>query len=145
MATPGALNAFAATGENPINFIVRHMNLDTGSLGADDQLQNIRAVREGTRVLGLRIAGRHSHLDLHRSGSLRDHHPAARGVLARLQFDRRGSRLSGHHGFDVASAVAAVLGAVRGVDLIVDIGVGFVRRAAEDTPRTRRLRFAMLR
>ena len=101
MATPGALNAFAATGENPINFIVRHMNLDTGSLGADDQLQNIRAVREGTRVLGLRIAGRHSHLDLHRSGSLRDHHPAARGVLARLQFDRRGSRLSGHHGFDV--------------------------------------------
>jgi hypothetical protein len=50
MATPGALNAFAATGENPINFIVRHMNLDPGSLGADDQLQNIRAVREGTRV-----------------------------------------------------------------------------------------------
>jgi hypothetical protein len=32
MATPGALNAFAATGENPINYIVRHMNLDPGSL-----------------------------------------------------------------------------------------------------------------
>jgi hypothetical protein len=29
--------------------IVRHMNLDPGSLGADDQLQNLRAVREGTR------------------------------------------------------------------------------------------------
>jgi hypothetical protein len=30
MATPGALNAFAATGEDPINYIVRHMNLDPG-------------------------------------------------------------------------------------------------------------------
>ena len=51
MATPGALNAFEATGENPINYIVRHMNLDPGALGADDQRQNLRAVREGTRVL----------------------------------------------------------------------------------------------
>jgi hypothetical protein len=50
MATTGALNAFAATGENPINYIVRHMNLDPGSLGAEDQLANMRAVREGTRV-----------------------------------------------------------------------------------------------
>jgi hypothetical protein len=32
------------------HYIVRHMNLDPGSLGADDQLQNVRAVREGTRV-----------------------------------------------------------------------------------------------
>ena len=47
---PGALNAFAATGENPINYIVRHMNLDPGALGADDQLQNLRAVRDETRV-----------------------------------------------------------------------------------------------
>ena len=50
MATPSALNAFAATGENPIDYIVRHMNLDPGALGADDQLQNLRAVCEGTRV-----------------------------------------------------------------------------------------------
>ena len=50
MATPGALNAFAATGEDPINCIVRHMNLDPGALGADDQLQNLRAVRQGMRV-----------------------------------------------------------------------------------------------
>jgi hypothetical protein len=50
MATPGALNAFAATGETPINYIVRHMNLDPGALGADDQLQNLRAVRAGRRV-----------------------------------------------------------------------------------------------
>ena len=50
MATPGALSAFAATGENPINYVVRHMNLDPGALGTDDQLQNLRAIREGTRV-----------------------------------------------------------------------------------------------
>ena len=45
-----ALNAFAATGENPIDYIVRHMNLDPGALGAADQLKNVRAVGEGTRV-----------------------------------------------------------------------------------------------
>jgi len=50
MATSGALTAFAASGENPINYIVRHLNLDPGALGADDQLANLRAVREGTRV-----------------------------------------------------------------------------------------------
>jgi hypothetical protein len=33
-----------------MNYIVRHMNLDPGSVGAEDQLQNRRAVREGTRV-----------------------------------------------------------------------------------------------
>jgi hypothetical protein len=78
MATPGALNAFAATGENPINYIVRHMNLDPGSLRAQDQLANLRAVREGTRVFsayelldGTRIwiitegrSDRHSYLTL---------------------------------------------------------------------------------
>lgn len=78
MATPGALNAFAATGENPINYIVRHMNLDPGSLGAEDQLANLQAVREGTRVFsayelrdGTRIwiitegrSDRHSYLTL---------------------------------------------------------------------------------
>jgi hypothetical protein len=50
VATPGALRAFAATGENPIHFIARHMNLDPGDLGAEDQLANLRAVRDGTRV-----------------------------------------------------------------------------------------------
>jgi hypothetical protein len=49
-ATPGALHAFAATGETPINYIVRHMNLDPGVLAAEDQLANLRAVREGSRV-----------------------------------------------------------------------------------------------
>ena len=51
IATPGALRAFDATGENPIWFIARHMKLDPGDLSADDQVANLRAVREGTRVL----------------------------------------------------------------------------------------------
>jgi len=50
MPTPGALNAFAATGENPINYIVHHMNLDPGALAAEDQLANLQAVRDGMRV-----------------------------------------------------------------------------------------------
>jgi hypothetical protein len=50
MATPGALNAFDATGEDPINCILRHVNLDPGVLGAEDQLANLQAVRDGTRV-----------------------------------------------------------------------------------------------
>jgi hypothetical protein len=50
MATPGAIDALARTGEHPLHFIVRHMSLDPGSLGSEDQLQNLRAVREGTRV-----------------------------------------------------------------------------------------------
>jgi hypothetical protein len=33
--------------------MVRHMNLDPGSLGAEDQLQNLRAVREGVRVFSV--------------------------------------------------------------------------------------------
>src|SRR5262249_2924560 len=33
--------------ENPIDYIVRHMNLDPGALGAADQLRNLRVVRAG--------------------------------------------------------------------------------------------------
>src|SRR5262249_49380254 len=49
--------------------------------------------------------------------------------LARQQLDRRGSRRRGHHRIDVACAVTAVLAAVRGVDLIVDVFVGGGREA----------------
>jgi hypothetical protein len=53
----------------------------SGSLGAEDQLENLRAVREGTRVLSLRTTGRHSHLDHHRGQSIGDDDLLARGVL----------------------------------------------------------------
>ena len=39
-----------ATVCTPDQLHCRHMNLDPGVLGADDQLTNLRAVREGTRV-----------------------------------------------------------------------------------------------
>ena len=55
-ATPGALNAFAATGENPINYIIRHMNLDPGSLGAEDQLQNATSFKFTAKTPPLRIS-----------------------------------------------------------------------------------------
>jgi hypothetical protein len=51
VATPGALRAFAATGENPIHYVVRHITLDPGLLDAHDQLANLRAAREGGRIL----------------------------------------------------------------------------------------------
>ena len=44
------LSAFAATGENYINFIAPHMNLDLGEFGTEGQVANLRAVRDGTRV-----------------------------------------------------------------------------------------------
>src|SRR5262245_50704602 len=44
------LSAFAATGENSINFIAPHMNLDLGTFGPEGQVANLRAVRDGTRV-----------------------------------------------------------------------------------------------
>ncbi len=62
------------------------------------------------------------------------------------ELDRRRSRLSAHHGVDEACAVAAILGAVRGVDLVVDAGVGFLHEgdifldaAGADTGLVRRL------
>src|SRR5689334_11003792 len=42
---------------------------------------------------------------------------------ARHEFERRRSRLSAHHGADVGCGVAAVLGAVRGIDLVADVVV----------------------
>jgi hypothetical protein len=73
----------AATGENAINYIVRPMNLDPGSRGAEDQLHNLRAVREGTRVFSAYELGEGTrHLDHHRGRSIGDDDPVARGVLA---------------------------------------------------------------
>lgn len=51
LATPGALAAFKATGDDPQRYIVRHVQLDPGVLDARDQLANLQAVREGSRIL----------------------------------------------------------------------------------------------
>jgi hypothetical protein len=51
LGTPGALSAFARTGENPITYVLRHWRLDPGVLSAEDQQANHRAVEHGGRIL----------------------------------------------------------------------------------------------
>jgi hypothetical protein len=51
VATPGALRVLEDTGGNPIHYVVRHITLDPGLLDAHDQLANLRAAREGGRIL----------------------------------------------------------------------------------------------
>jgi hypothetical protein len=48
----------------------------------------------------------------------------AGAICAGHELDRGGPRLGSHHGVDVSAAVAAVLGAVGGVDLVVEVVVG---------------------
>lgn len=51
LATPGALEACAISGENPLRFIVRHAQGDWGDLSQEDIRANERAVEDGSRLL----------------------------------------------------------------------------------------------
>lgn len=51
VATPGALKALEAAGENPARFLRRHQHGDWGDLHEDDQRANQLALRRGMRVL----------------------------------------------------------------------------------------------
>jgi hypothetical protein len=51
VGTPAVLRAFSRTGENPIDYVLRHRRLDPGVLGANDQVANRRAVEHGGRIL----------------------------------------------------------------------------------------------
>lgn len=51
------------------------------------------------------------------------------GCLARHQLDRRGARLGGHHRVYPLRAVPQVFAAVRGIDRIVERGIGGVLEA----------------
>jgi hypothetical protein len=50
VATRGGREALRRTEENPFFYVERHVTLDPGSLGAEDEMQNLRAVREGARI-----------------------------------------------------------------------------------------------
>lgn len=50
VATPGAIDALAATGQTPAEFLVRHQCGDYGVVNADDKEANDEAVRCGGRV-----------------------------------------------------------------------------------------------
>ena len=49
--TQGAAAAFAATGEQPLAYVVRHVQGDWGELDAEDWKSNDQALKDGSRVL----------------------------------------------------------------------------------------------
>jgi hypothetical protein len=50
VATPGALNAMTDLNTIPLDLIHRHVTGDWGDLGAEDQEQNLLAIRAGLRI-----------------------------------------------------------------------------------------------
>ncbi|MES2149819.1 MAG: hypothetical protein V4508_08485 [Pseudomonadota bacterium] len=50
VATPGALNAMTELNVSALALIHRHVTGDWGDLGAEDQQQNLLAVRFGMRI-----------------------------------------------------------------------------------------------
>ncbi len=51
VATPGALAAFEVSGDDPLAFLFRHINLDPGDLSPEDIQENQRSVENGWRIL----------------------------------------------------------------------------------------------
>jgi hypothetical protein len=51
VATPGALEAMAESGQAPSYFLMRHAEADWGEVDAEDWSLNDQAVLDGTRLL----------------------------------------------------------------------------------------------
>jgi hypothetical protein len=51
VATPGALAAIEASGEEPLAFLLRHVQGDWGELSREDIAENELSLREGFRLL----------------------------------------------------------------------------------------------
>ena len=51
VATPGALRAIEAAGQNPLEFIRRHANGDWGEIDDEDKAENEFSVQKGFRIL----------------------------------------------------------------------------------------------
>ena len=51
VATPGALTALTAAGENPVGLLIRHQSGDWGDVGPEDRRANDRDLRGGGRLL----------------------------------------------------------------------------------------------
>jgi hypothetical protein len=51
LATPGALAAFARTSDDPVDYLVRHVSRDWGTVDAEDWRANDQALIDGTRLL----------------------------------------------------------------------------------------------
>lgn len=51
VATPGALEALAESGQTPHELLARHLAGDWGDLDSDDAAMNEAALRDGSRLL----------------------------------------------------------------------------------------------
>jgi hypothetical protein len=51
VATPGALAAFESSGDQPLDFLLRHLNLDPGELSPEDIRENELSLQNGWRIL----------------------------------------------------------------------------------------------
>jgi hypothetical protein len=51
LATPGALKALESAGENPADFILRHVMGDWGELSGEDKRENEISLQQGFRLL----------------------------------------------------------------------------------------------
>ena len=51
VATPGALAALQAAGQQPHEFLVRHVQGDWGNVSDEDRQENELSLREGFRIL----------------------------------------------------------------------------------------------
>jgi len=51
LATPGALRALESAGQNPADFLERHLNCDWGNLDRDDIRENEYALEHELRLL----------------------------------------------------------------------------------------------
>jgi hypothetical protein len=51
VATPGALAAFSASGDDILAYLIRHITGDWGEVDAHDRAENELSVREGFRIL----------------------------------------------------------------------------------------------
>ena len=51
VATPGALAAFEASGEEPATYLSRHLAGDWGDLDEHDRRENERSLQHGWRIL----------------------------------------------------------------------------------------------
>lgn len=51
VATPGALGAFRAAGDDPLGYLVRHLAGDWGEIDPDDVIVNELSLQRGFRLL----------------------------------------------------------------------------------------------
>lgn len=51
LATPGVLGAFESSGDDPLDFLLRHVNGDWGDLAEHDRRENQLSLEKGFRIL----------------------------------------------------------------------------------------------